>query len=261
MGDVKVGERTITVGRFSLEKMLLIAGVFDTIMQRIPDLAERVETHAREYRARNTITISRAAAEVRHIRQQEATNAARVELGQEPLPVKPLSEFITEEAWEASGGQLELPASPGALEVAGEFFPEVYKVAQDEVLKMLALVAITSSELEEASKDGEDLGEHLKRIERELRRAPADEIFDLLGAAAEVLEDQFSGKKGGLAKLQALGRRLFGSESEPTTTDESAANGTTPDGSDEPEPERSTDSPPSTAGAESALSTASPGSS
>lgn len=237
MGDVQIGSRTVTVERFSLEKVLLIAGVVDSIMQEIPDLSKQVDEYSRAYRNTNTDEIDRSAAEFRYGKER-------------------LAELISQEAWEASGGKLRLPAEPSPAAVAGEFFPKVYAVAQEQVLRLLALVAVSQRELEQASEDGGDLPGTLKGIEKELRRADADQALDLVSIAIDVAMEQFPGKVQALVEKT---KGLFPSESSQSEAD------STPQGeteslppSPEPEPDSSTSSDEPTAGIEPELSTASP---
>ena len=240
MSDAKtvaVGDREYTIGGFSTYKALRVGDAVDSIMQAVPDLTERVGRFTREWSAENTQKITRAAAELRY----PAEDVQR----------------ISEEAWKANGGVLELPAAPSPFDVAAHVFPFVFQQAKEQVLPLLALLCATNSDLREWDESGGEakVDEELGRLGRRILHEPLDELLELVIVSAEVIGEQFAGKMDRLRNVPVLlGFR-------PGSTPESQEAETTEPGdstSATSSPSTSTDSGASTDGPVASLSTESP---
>ena len=188
--QVEIGDRSVTVGRFSTFKALHAGDLAADVLNEVPDLTERLSNFGIEYRAKNTVKLSRAAVELRYDADQV--------------------EKISDEAWVSGNGFLELPANPGTLDVAAFILPVAFKAAREKVLELMALVVASNSELREADESGR-ITEVLDEKKRWLLHADLAEVVDLAVAAADVLGEQFEGKAG---KLRAVGAR-FGIEMAP----------------------------------------------
>lgn len=243
-GEVSIGDQKVTVERFSVFKVIEATTIVTTIMEEVPQLGEKISDFTRDYRAKHSVTISRAAAELRYSEEE-------------------LSK-ISETAWEAGNQQIEIPASPGPIDVAAHVFPDVFRVAREEVLRLVALVVIPNSELEDADLNG-DVAEELDKKARMLRHKDAGDLLDVLAVTAEVLGAQFEGKAealGPIAKLVGFRSETEeesvvevrpsdqADQTDQTDSTESSSKPTTstpsPGPTDGPEPSRSTGSPSST---------------
>ena len=183
-GTVTLGGLSVTVQRFSTFKVIEATAIVTSVMEEIPELGEKIATFQRTYAAENEMSISRATAELRYPPEQLAN--------------------ISEEAWAASDNRLVVPGSPSVVDIAAHVFPDVFRVAQEQILRLLALVAAPNDELRRADEAG-NVEEYLSQKAKALRHEDAGELLDLLVATAEVLTDQFD--TGG-DRLGPLGRLI-----------------------------------------------------
>lgn len=197
-GRVTVGDVTVDVQRFSTFKVLEATRIASEVLEEVPGLGEKVSTYRRTYREQNRSSIPRATAELRY-----PDEVAR----------------ITEEAWQAGDNMLELPVEPTLPEVAAHVLPDVFRVAEVKVLRLLAMAMAPNSELRSADENGE-VDSYLENKAKSLRHVDAGELLDLLAATAEMLEEQFGSRRDRIRPLaQMLGfRREEEVETEPQTT-------------------------------------------
>lgn len=233
MTDVTVGDQTYSVQKFTTFKVIEATSIVTSIMEEVPQLGEKIGAFSREYRETNSIKIPRSAAELRYTEEE-------------------LSK-ITETAWEASNQHLEVPASPGGLDIAAHVFPDVFRVAREQLLRLVALVATPNSELR-AADDEERVPELLNTKAKALRHEDAAELLDLLVAASEVLTEQFKGKAEALGPVAAMFGLTFGATPETSEQEQRAMKVSTPEISSD---ESSTPSPVATDGAAESASTVS----
>lgn len=199
--EVRIGDETVSIGKLPTYKVLRVGTLLTGLMREVPELSERMTSFQREYAATNTVRISRVAAELRYEPEQ--------------------LERISEDAWEAADGWLELPASPSLMEVAANVLPLAWDEMHDRVLELLALLIVPTSRLRDAADDETKLKEVVAEQVRALMWIDADQLLDLAAAAAEVIEEQFEGKAESLRKvggLFGLGRTT--TETEPETETE-----------------------------------------
>jgi hypothetical protein len=186
--QVEIGDRLVNVSRFSTFKAIHAGELLTEVLNEVPDLSEKLSAYNAEFRSKNTVRISRAAAELRYDPEQLAQ--------------------VSEEAWMATDGYMELPASPGALDVAAFVLPVAFEAARDRVLELLALVVVSNSELRDAD-EANNIGEVLDAQKKLLLHSDLGELIDLVVAAVEVLTEQFEGKAGS----SGVWRRSSGSRS------------------------------------------------
>lgn len=229
---VQIGDETISVGKFSTFKALRAGKLLTEILGAVPDLSEKLSIAAEEARKRNTVKISRAAAELRF----DAEDLAK----------------ISEEGWKQSDGYLEMPASVSGLDVAAQVFPMVFEEANERVLELVALAITPNSTLKEADLSGDGDAEVQKAIDvsrRKLVHSDLDELVEVLVVVGQVVEEQFAGKAGKIrAVAMSFGFRLPGSDQDETVEEETTTSTTS-------KPDTSTDSPEPMAGPEPSHST------
>lgn len=229
---IQIGDQTYTVQKFSVRKALRAGHLFTEILQEVPDIQQRVSDFTREYREKNSMRVNRATAELRW--PEQVMN-------------------VSEQAWQASEGRIEIPANPTMYDVAGQMFPLVFEAAEEKALKLLALLVTPNSDLGRAAREGTE-DELLDQKVEAMLDEDAAQLADLLVLAAEVLQEQFAGKAARLRQMaQTFGigepeSELETKKDEPTPTEAS-------NGSKQP---TSIDSPPPTDGVTGTPSTPSP---
>lgn len=207
MTQVRIGDREYTVGNLSTFKVLRAGTIVTQIMREVPELSDEIAEFSRKFSSENTTRISRAAAELRF----DEESLAR----------------ISPEGWEAGKGWIELPASPGPMEIAAFALPRAFDAAQDRVLDLLALLVTPNSELRTVADEEGGVESLLARKRAELIHEDAAEMLDLLGVAAEVIEQQFAGKVDRLRKVASLFGLRPPTEEEKATPPTSSPNGST----------------------------------
>jgi hypothetical protein len=243
--EVRVGDRTVIVGRFRGYKATKMMQEAAAIGRRYPKIGKDLAAFKQAYGDENQIALDRAAAEFK------LGEAARE---------------ISDKAWDSSGGVIRLRKSPTFEEQIVAIFPDLFEHAQQHVVRLLALVAASNSELREAYDDGDDAGvdRMLEQRGRDLLfEADAEELLDLALAGVEVGKAQFAPMRERLGKLMGqLGLQTAPTTEtapDPATTAKPSASPTTPPRS-ETRPPSSTDSPAPTAGPPTPSSSVSPGS-
>jgi len=242
--QVRVGDRHITVGRFKGYTATRIMREAAKIGRAYPKIGRDLARYRQEYAAEHSMHLSRAQAEY--------------QLG---AAVKQISE----KAWEQAGGELVLPRSPTLEEQVMTIYPELMDKAEEHVLCVLALIATTSRDLEEAWTEGGDsaVNDLLdKRAHELLFEADATELLELALAGAEVGRAQFAPLGARVkALLSQLGLRDESPQTtnpEQTTTPPETEEPTTPAPDSAPQ-SSSTDSPTAMDGPPERPSSVSPG--
>lgn len=205
--QVAIGDTTHTLRSFTAFKASLAGEIIANASSEVKELMQKSSDFRREY-AKNTITITRG------------LNIAR-EYG------------WPDEAFDAEG-KLELPDQPGQMEMIGFVFPEAFKLARDEVMKILALALVENRDLELA--DDEERVDALltERGKQLLRTASMQELIRLAGAVAELVQTELDQVQDDLGKIRAVLERRFGRASEssdpgplPSTTSSTSSEATT----------------------------------
>lgn len=183
--QVKLGDRNITIEGFRAFRAIHAGEILSDIIEAVPNLADKMAEFAQTQREKNVVVINRATAEWR-------------------WPDEVVT--ISEAAWEASGHKLEISEPPTLQAQVMHVFPDIFKAARDHVLRLLALLAASNSELREWDDAGEaEIEKGLKGWEKRiLHDAEVSDLIDLLIASLEVIREQFSGKADELGKLLSL---------------------------------------------------------
>lgn len=215
---VHINGEPVTVGKLSVWKAIRVGKIVSEVMSEIPNLSEDLSEFSRDYASKNVVRISRAAAELRF----------------DPEELK----RVSEEAWQANGGELVLPGSPSPADLIAFAFPRVFSHAHEKVLELLAILVAPNSELRTADENG-TIETTIESKKKALAYADAEVLVDLLGLAADVIEEQFSGKLATLRKAAAV-IGLRPEEPKPTTEEGTTPKTSTPStsiGSPEPSPD------------------------
>lgn len=254
--EVRVGERTITVGRFKGYKATRIMQEAAKLGRRYPRIGKDLAAFREEYRETHTLELTRTQAELR--------------FGDE-------AREISDKAWEQMNGILRLPQTPSLEEQLMAVYPQIIETAQDQLVQLIGLLALGNGDARDAWEEGGDeaVDEAARKLGNDLLfDADAEEVFELVLAGVEVGKAQF-GPLG--ARVRALATQIGiqrtpeppKAEETPQTDQESTQEQTTepetepsptPPPSSQTSPPSSTDSPRPTDGPHEQRSTRSPGS-
>ena len=173
---VTVGDRELTIPPFRGMKALRAGAILARVSKKVPTILDEVAAFRRHYGEQNSLRITPALA------------AAR---GYE-IPAEQFGEQ----------GYIEIPGVPDTGEIVFAVFPSVFDVAETEVVRLLALIAMPNSELK-AADEADQLDEALSRFGRELLyEGELAELAELVLIAYEMLGEQFAGKQDRLGKLR-----------------------------------------------------------
>lgn len=185
---VTVGEREYAIRPFRGYKALRVGHIVAAISRQVPDVLEAVATFTRQYEASNAVRITRLQAlTIEQFRDATAD--------------------VSDAVWEQAGGILELPSSPSMPEQVAAVFPLVFENAEPQVVRLLALIATSDTDLRDADEEGEDeaVDALLKKTsKRLLHEGTIDELLSLAIVATEVIREQFAGRAGEVGKLKAM---------------------------------------------------------
>lgn len=269
---VQVGEEEIKLEPFSGRKAIRVIRTIEHITKGVPEILDKWADFTREYEARNVTVVDRATA--RHFygprplmedqpvlapdgktvvtdaigdpivrRTPRLDDSGRAILGPDPLA------HMSDADWEASGNRLRLPKSPGQGEQIAAVFPMALDLAEEEVLRLLAVLATPNAELKRKARDG-SLKDYLTERADELIDAPATDLLELAVVAGEMVDEQFTTKVRSLGGRLPNALRLLGLGSGSPKTEEASKSE-----SSETKPTLSTDSPAATGGVKSEPST------
>lgn len=206
MAKVKIGGNERVLQPFSAAKAMEAAALVTEIIDHGNGVIAAMDDYAVGASERATVSVPRAAAFYR-----DPDRAA----------------LVPDDAWKASGDKLELPGPrPGFEEQLIAVFPQVFRVARDQVLKLLALVLVDERELQTADEQGgADAIELLlaKQGRDLLYSARMEELLALGHGAWEVCREQLAADPTALALIQ----RLQALRSGPTTVTPSAPGSST----------------------------------
>lgn len=271
---VTVGDRNISIGDFSGRKGARLLRLLDHVGQEFPDIQKEIARYTKEYEANHTIDLDRAFAraewgpqplmreepvldeEGRAIADDRGQPLVRREPvfdehGQVTPGLDPLG-HLTDADWEASGQKLKRPRSPGDMEVFLAIFPKVLDAAENEVAKLLGLVAMPNDEVTRRSSDG-SLWDEVAAQGDHLLDAPFDQLIELLVAASEAVSEQYQEKvRSRLGERLETALRTFGLN---RLTDRVSPGKNSTQPASKTSPTSSTDSPLPTDGTKSNAST------
>jgi len=264
--EVRVGDSTIRIEPFSGRKGIQALRAIDYISNAVPDIQKKWARYTTEYEATHTINIDRALAraEIRPeplleeqpvldedgiplcdaqdrplVRRVPMMRDGQVVMGPDPLG------HLSEQDWAASGNMLRRPRSPRAEEQVLVILPDVLAAAEDQLAKLLGLIAMSNKDVKRAGRDG-TLWEKAAEIGDEILDADLNEIVELAVVAGESLREEFRVKiRERLGERLVQVARLFGFDLGPTSSEKPSMTS----------PDSSTDSPPPTDGASPERST------
>lgn len=240
MGNDKtivLGRHNVTVEPFSGRKAMRAFRLLRHISSGTPAIMKSWASFVREYERDNGVELSRAEAlfEFPPVKEPESGRVLR--------PGR--FDHLSDEDWAASGNKVRLPKSPTLPEQIAAVFPEAFDLAETEVLRLLALVAMPNDEVKERR---EDLGEALDALAEDLLDAPFDALLELAVIGGETVDEQYRRKAEALGDRMGNALRLVG-------LDPKALQRSTTSTTSTSRPASSTDSPPPTDGSPASPST------
>ena len=245
--EVRIGDRSIPIPRFNGYKASIAGEIISTISENTPAIQEVMLAFTREYEKKNIITISRAEARLDRyqrpvILHDDDGNPRMTSEGFVAIERVPVFEDKDFNA----AGVVEIPSSPTTQEQLMAVFPMIWRLAREEVIRLLALVTAPNSELMNADEEGSVDDYLAKQGKRILHEGDLDQIVDVLTIGMDVLSSQFRNKPGLPGKIAAfLDQTLSGAmDAEPNASMQKSS-----------DPESLTDSPAPTGGDEETPST------
>lgn len=222
--SLTIGEREVRVTRFRAFKAFVAGDIMAQIGDEVEALVEKHATFQRDYRENHQVRLDK-----------KTSHALGYDI--------PDSEF-----GDGDDGFIMLPASPSDEEVFFHLFPAGFKVARDQIIKLIGLVVISNDDLQAAEGD-ENVGEVLDARGKELLfEGDIEDILRLVLVTVEAVKDQLSGLDEVLGKLRGLLQPRVQEEDQTAIPSETVIEQKT--GGDESPPPSSTSSPASTDGGE-----------
>jgi hypothetical protein len=171
MKEVRIGERNVTIPRFSAFKIVRSGRLIAKIAKAYPTIMFDVAKFERDYETANAVRITKTMAQLPRF----------VPLG------------LTDADFEGRE-YVEIPNSPNDWQRFASVFPEVMSVGEEDVVSLLALVLAPNKELEEED-ESDSVDEYLRKKGKALlHEAEGDQLLDACIAVAEVLKEQFASK-------------------------------------------------------------------
>lgn len=160
--QVQIGSNTFTIDEFSAFQAVYAGEIVAGASQQVQLLMEKIAQFNRDYREKNKVAITKAISVMRGY----------------DLP---------DDAFNAEGVAY-LPDAPDQIEIIGYIFPEAFRLARTEVLKVLALAILSPNELADYERQG---GEVLDKAleERGDRLLFECKLGDLIALAAAVVTE------------------------------------------------------------------------
>lgn len=272
---VTVGGEQVRLEPFSGRKFIRVVRTVERIAKGIPDLQREWAKFTRELDQAQTQEMDRATARSQFGPEPLLTREPVLDDGQPvtgpdgdvlvrvvPMlddhgrPVlgpDPLA-HMTDQDWAASGNVIRLPRKARTEEKIAAILPAALDLAEEQVLRLLALLAMSNSDLDRYAADG-SLNDRLAERTEQLLSAPWTDLLELAVAAGELADEQYTTKIRRLGDRLPNALRLFGmtpSKSRTQTTPETTS--TSSGGSSTTKPTSSTGSPERTAGTNPPLS-------
>lgn len=171
MKEVRIGDRNVTIPRFSAFKIVRAGRLIAKISKAYPTIMFDVARFERDFEASNKVQITRAMAKM--------PKFAALDLDDEDFQGKDFVEF---------------PSSPNDYQRFASVFPAIMDVAEEDVVKLIALVLAPNKVLEEQDED-DTVDEYLRAEGKKLlHEAEGDQLIDVCISVAEVLKEQFAEK-------------------------------------------------------------------
>jgi hypothetical protein len=226
---LKLAGEDVTIEDFSGRKAIRATKLLKEISKGVPKLLDVQAAFVREYEKANEIELTRTEARfqfppITRAKTDPESGELVLDEHQEPIweVVRPSRvDHLTEEDWQQTGGVLKVGKSPGDVEKWLAVFPDALELAEEQVLSLLALVAMPNSDVKTYGRNG-TLNEEIKKRSEELVDEPFDTLMELLVVAGEVCGDQYRRKADELGDRLGNALRVFGlnpkAQEQPTTT-------------------------------------------
>jgi hypothetical protein len=224
--EVVVGDRTIRIEDFSARKGLRVLRLLEHTANGVPAIQKRWGEYTREYEDTHTVDLDRTAARAQYpprplMREEpvidEDNNVRTDALGRPMVRREPVLGpdgevlvgpdplgHITDADWAASNNKLRQPRSPSFAEQVVAILPLAIELAEDEVSKMLGLIAMPNGDVRRHGREGLDaLWDKAAELGDEILDAPMDQVIELAVVAGESVEETYR-----LKVVDRLGGRL-----------------------------------------------------
>jgi hypothetical protein len=254
--EVRIGDRTVRLESLSSFKVVRGGKALSRITRQVSGLDKQIQEFVASFRAANEEKVTRAVFEYRQGLEEAARIAAHREQVAAEHPEWDAREVeadleafkaalalgrleISAEAWEKSGNEVTLSRDPSPMQIGAFLLPQILDSAEEEVTKLLALIASPDNELRQAKSESR-YEEYLdERAETLLFDAEIEQLLELAAVAGEVLTEKLQGKA---QRLRTAWGRLTGAKPQTPATETDETSG-------EPSSSTSsTDSPPPTDG-------------
>lgn len=206
-GGLRVGSRIVTVEPFSGRKALALLNRLRRVSNGAPAIMAQLAEFIRAYEAQNSVTMSRAQARFEFPPRRDAETGEVVRPGR--------FDHLSEDDWAAVGHTVTLPREPSMAEQVAAVFPEAMELAEESVLRVLALVAMPEDDVRKYRGSPDDLDAALDDLADELLDAPFETLIELAVVGGEQVDDQYQRKARTLGGRMGNALRLLGVKQPP----------------------------------------------
>lgn len=240
--NLMLGQRSVTVAPFSGRKAIRAVHLLKDVSEGAPEIFAELAKFVRDYEKTNSLHLTRAQA-----------------LFQFPPGVDPDTgdripgrfEHLTDADWTSCANVVTLPRSPTVPEQVAAVLPKALELAEKEVLRLLALVAMSNEDVKVHDKAGQ-LEAQLDELADEIIDAPYEELIELAVLGGEGADEQYRRKAAVLGDRLGNAMRLVGIKPRTKAPEPEPPE---PSGSSTPTPPSSTPSDGPTAGPPTSPST------
>lgn len=253
---VKVGDGEVVIEPFKGYKGARAGRLFGRISRHWPEIVDKMAEFRRGYGEKHYRRITRAMAETRSVADQVTDESLTDEQREELQSVMDRTAAMYQRLLDGELKEkphVDLPEVPSQAEEIAAVFGDVFKVAEKELLELLALLVTPNRDLKKAYKDGGDAAVDALLVEVGddlLFDADLEDLVALAVEGYEVLRAQLDVKGSAMGKLLSLigsGGRTTSVPPQPSPTEPEPTSSTSP--STSTSPDSSTDSPAPTDGA------------
>ena len=263
---IMVGGEEYRIEPFSGRKALRVLHTVKHITTGVPAILDEWAAFRSQYESKHGITIDRASARRQFppmplYDEEPLVNDGKVVTNEDGDPLvrrvartredgsavmgpDPLG-HMTDADWEASGNVLRLPRSPSIEEQIAAVFPTAMQLAEEQVVRLLALVAMSNADVK---KNRNDLTKVLEERGDDLLDSDLGELIELAVVAGECVTEQYREKAKELGGRLGNAAKLFGLNLPNSTEPETEKDSTSKETSSNPSVTSSTDSPSPTTG-------------
>lgn len=226
---ITLGSRNITVEPFSGRKALRAFHMLKQIATDAPAIMQTWHEFTAEYEREHALELSRAEARFEFppirgdVTELDRLDAVPVEVrGDEWQRERDAAiakvmrpgrfDHLTDQDWEKSGNRVRLPRSPSQAEQIVAVFPTALELAEEQVLRLLALIAMPEADVKAHRGD---LNDKLDVLAEDLLDAPFEDLVELAVIGGESVNDQYVRKTEKLGDRVGNALRLVGIKTKP----------------------------------------------